>query len=680
MYVINIYNKVLTRNLKKIINFIGRGVNILELVFFYINQTSTKFIEKKGFNFSANYSFYVEHIDGKYVLKQNVCKKILPSNFFDEQECITNITAIVGENGTGKTTLLSKLSNFHFGEKKKKPNPGYDDYYAQKYEEDKIIAIYLEEAKLVCYHNIDNFMNETGVRVAEGVRDRKAYENISKICISNSMYSLEDGIFTDGKISKILLNVNSLKTLKSIFYKRKCNRKNSCVGGYYEIQDIVCNAKREKEFQQILDVLYLQYIKENNIGSIFVNNIVDTFEIKFQWVYKYVEDRYNRVGTEKDKEDSLKNYFNLLNKNIFSNFPFELMKTDIFVVIYINLLSELMAYCKVDNPVAEQSIYDKEDLVNYILNIINELLQREDRYALLFQEDFEEIQEYESVLNDCRMYSCPLPVSDLAYVSYKEVKYGDEAYEQILALIKKSVFEREHSYVLKYIDIGGWQLASGERALLNFFSWIHLVTCFNYISDDVRYSLHENVLLLIDEIDLYCHPLWQQKLIYYLIEEIKAEYSDKKIQIIFTTHSPIVLSDMPHSNVIFLKRENNKCNVEQYSNHEETFGANIYKLFNDAFFLGEKGQIGEFARRKIQSIIDKIRPDTSDKDNVSYPSLTEDEACLLEQQIGLVGEKIIQDKLYEMLYKCKYNSLDLRQRKIKIYEEKIKRLQKEEDR
>ena len=186
--------------------------------------------------------------------------------------------------------------------------------------------------------------------------------------------------------------------------------------------------------------------------------------------------------------------------------------------------------------------------------------------------------------------------------------------------------------------------------------------------------------MLIDEIDLYCHPLWQQKLIYYLIEEIKAEYSDKKIQIIFTTHSPIVLSDMPHSNVIFLKRENNKCNVEQYSNHEETFGANIYKLFNDAFFLGEKGQIGEFARRKIQSIIDKIRPDTSDKDNVSYPSLTEDEACLLEQQIGLVGEKIIQDKLYEMLYKCKYNSLDLRQRKIKIYEEKIKRLQKEEDR
>lgn len=62
-----------------------------------------------------------------------------------------------------------------------------------------------------------------------------------------------------------------------------------------------------------------------------------------------------------------------------------------------------------------------------------------------------------------------------------------------------------------------------------------------------------------------------------------------------------------------------------------------------------------------------------------YPSLTEEEICSLEQQIALIGEKIIKDKLYEMLYKCKYNSLDLRQKKIKIYEEKIKRLQNGED-
>lgn len=77
----------------------------MELVFFYINQTSSKFIEKKGFN--------VEYFDGRYVLKQNECNVRLPEYFFDDKGCITNITAIVGENGAGKTTLLNQISNYY---------------------------------------------------------------------------------------------------------------------------------------------------------------------------------------------------------------------------------------------------------------------------------------------------------------------------------------------------------------------------------------------------------------------------------------------------------------------------------------------------------------------------------------------------------------------------------------
>ena len=664
-------------------------LNILELVFFYINQASSKFIEKTGFNFSANYNFYVEYIDGKYVLKQNVCKNLLPTDFFDRQKCITNITAVVGENGSGKTTLLTMLSDYYGSVKDQNHDSVYDNYFAEKYEEDKTLAIYLEESELVCYHNIDNFGNEAGIKecylqqgsaeLADIVRNNKSFENISKICVSNSMYAPEDGVSTHESISKISLNVNSLKTLKSIFYKKKCREETFCVGGYYEIQDIVCNAKKTNEFQQILDMLYLQYVNESNIESMFVKNIVGTLEIKFQTVIKLLEDRYKGFTEEKRNDLSLIKYFKeMVNKRL-SGFDFNLMKTDIFVVIYINLLYELLVYRRITECDGEQSINNKEELVKYITNAINELLRQNDSYAGIFQENLQEIQEYESVLENCRMYPCSLPLSDLAYVSYKEVEHGSEAYNQFLKLIKKSVYERKYSYVLRYIDIGGVRLASGERALLNFFSWIHMVPYFNYISNDVVESLRENVLLLIDEIDLYCHPLWQQKLLNYLIEEIKAEYSDKKVQIIFTTHSPIVLSDMPRSNVIFLKREKDKCHIDKEDNHEETFGANIYKLFDDAFFLGEKGQIGEFARGKIQAIIDKIKPDMRNMEEVIYPSLKEEEIRSLEQQIALVGEKIIKDKLYEMLYKCKYNSLDLRQKKIKIYEEKIKRLQNEEE-
>ena len=258
-------------------------LNILELIFFYINQTSSKFIEKMGFNFSANWKFYVEYIDGKYVLKQKACKNTLPSYFFDEQRCITNITAIVGENGAGKTTLLNMLSDYYGSVKDKKHDSAYDNYFMEKYEKDKTLTIYLEKGELVCYHNIDNFVNETGVKefylqqgsleLAEIVRDNKAFENISKISISNSMYSLEDGVSTHESISKISLNVNSLKTLKSIFYKKKCKKETRCVGGYYEIQDIVCNEKKTNEFSKSW-ICYISSMLMKTISKAYLKTIL----------------------------------------------------------------------------------------------------------------------------------------------------------------------------------------------------------------------------------------------------------------------------------------------------------------------------------------------------------------------------------------------------------------------
>ena len=277
------------------------------------------------------------------------------------------------------------------------------------------------------------------------------------------------------------------------------------------------------------------------------------------------------------------------------------------------------------------------------------------------------------------MFPNSLPVSDSAYVAYKEIEYGSSSYHEILNLIRKSALERKYSFVLKYIDIGGLKLASGERALLNFFSWLYIVPYFKCIDSSLQTSLRENILLLIDEIDLYCHPLWQQKLIYYLIEETKALFSGKRVQIVFTTHSPIVLSDMPQYNVIYLRRKNGRCVLDHKMQETKTFGANIFKLFNDAFFLGERGQTGEFSKIKIRKIIDAVKPSEEQNGDVVYPELTEKESERLKGEISLIGEPIVRDKLYEMLYKCMYRSLDTREMKIRIYEEKIDRLKKGED-
>ena len=254
-----------------------------------------------------------------------------------------------------------------------------------------------------------------------------------------------------------------------------------------------------------------------------------------------------------------------------------------------------------------------------------------------------------------------------------------DTYQNFIKLIKKSVFERKYSFVLKYIDIQGIELASGERALLNFFSWIYFVPKFTQIMREEKKEsvLNKNILLLIDEIDLYCHPLWQQKMLAFLIDELKNQYSDKKVQIIFTTHSPIILSDIPRSNVIFLKRENDRCKIDDNRLHSETFGANIYKLFNNAFFLGQKGQIGEFSRNKIQVIINKISPKLDPEEGAVYHEISKKEAAELEKEIVLIGEPIIRNKLYDMLYKCQYCLKEPQERKLEIYRKKLQKLEEE---
>ena len=47
-----------------------RGMK-MELVFLYVNLSSSKFIEKSGFNFSPNYNFEVNYKDGCYELSEN---------------------------------------------------------------------------------------------------------------------------------------------------------------------------------------------------------------------------------------------------------------------------------------------------------------------------------------------------------------------------------------------------------------------------------------------------------------------------------------------------------------------------------------------------------------------------------------------------------------------------------
>lgn len=137
-------------------------------------------------------------------------------------------------------------------------------------------------------------------------------------------------------------------------------------------------------------------------------------------------------------------------------------------------------------------------------------------------------------------------------------------------------------------------LSSGELALLNLFGRLF----------SIKKGLKAaNILLLLDEVDLGLHPEWQRRWISVALPIIKEIFKGKHIQIIMTTHSPIMLSDIYAENVIMLRKDTNgnRIIVENQGmekNQVTTFGQNIHDLYRDSFFL--ESTRGEYAKEQIQ--------------------------------------------------------------------------------
>lgn len=141
---------------------------------------------------------------------------------------------------------------------------------------------------------------------------------------------------------------------------------------------------------------------------------------------------------------------------------------------------------------------------------------------------------------------------------------------------------------------------------------------------------YDKVLLVLDEIELYFHPDFQRALLNDLvtkISEVKFEQI-KAINMLFVTHSPFILSDIPKKNVLFLED-----GVQAFPMTENTFGANIHTLLQHGFFLNGM-PIGEFAKNKINDLFTIVNT----KENISnFPDL--------EKRILMVSEPFLRSQL-----------------------------------
>ena len=71
----------------------------------------------------------------------------------------------------------------------------------------------------------------------------------------------------------------------------------------------------------------------------------------------------------------------------------------------------------------------------------------------------------------------------------------------------------------------------------------------------------------------------------------------KGIHVQIVTHSPYVLSDIPKTNVLALRKDDPKP-----EENLQTFGANIHDLLKNSFFLKD-GSIGKFAQWEVGHLL-----------------------------------------------------------------------------
>jgi len=118
------------------------------------------------------------------------------------------------------------------------------------------------------------------------------------------------------------------------------------------------------------------------------------------------------------------------------------------------------------------------------------------------------------------------------------------------------------------------------------------------------------------------------------------------LHLLFTSHSPFLLSDIPKQNIIFLdKDENGNCKVvDGLKEKKQTFGANIHTLLSDSFFM-EDGLMGEFAKGKIEDVVSFLRGNDSKINNHGEA----------KKIINIIGEPVLKMRLETMLddYKIK---------------------------
>jgi ABC-type dipeptide/oligopeptide/nickel transport system ATPase component len=516
----------------------------VELVYLWVEKY--KNIENQGFNFSPR--FECKYEDGVLDIKdKEETGEPYLKDFFGEN---INVTAIVGENGSGKSSIIEIISSLILN---------------QDIENDICFSILLND-EIFCFTNVNDLKIQYHSYEIHSLEDMHKYDVYSVFYSSN---------FTNGSLNSIL----ELFTTPL----HKTHRKSDFSGRDHAYKN------DNLKIQSLLNLLFNS------------SRIIDTHSSESAYRQKHsftIREQLNNY--ESAKVIIILQFFKLFGKNYL---PLNIHNNDKVVIsIQINhyttssraksFIDKIIDLLKLetefyDDDEKEQEYYRHVETIKYnqavdsILKFLNKYtdnLNSNEYFVLNITESLEFITLY------IDLYRLNKHLNNSIFnFKFKNLSSGEENLVLMFAMLERGV----RSYMEKESENNNYNILLMLDEIENNFHAEWQKVLFNWLLNFLNVLINH----------------FKSK------DSKKINFS-----ILLASHSPFILSDLPKENVLFLekykeddeevKNENQvigNCKNATKDVNINPFGANIHTLLSHGFFM-EKGLMGEFAKGKINQI------------------------------------------------------------------------------
>ncbi|MGC9298987.1 AAA family ATPase [Bacillus cereus] len=618
----------------------------MKLVYLWVEKFRS--IEQQGFSFSTDFDITYNITPGQ---KRSLIIRRLTNKSTSFGNKITNITALIGENGSGKTNVLDILG-FHINDRFQNANQNTCYFILYHVADDEFIIEGSGFEQMGLFHvpeRVSNLFSMavklvgsgelTFLRLLQGGKDQSLAVYLNLRNQFNKQYWTASAFTME-------------KDPYYLFFRWAVSYNNTGIFTKYQFirESIsVLNANSSKQIFQVSP--------ETRITI--TTRYIDTKEAKAELKY-----------------DSIKgmdwlDYRKTLQPNTMSA---EDRKKHFILELIENTIHDLFRKCVKDYDLDRAQLqYDidkvrfrKGSPANYLLGVLKVIGGKWDQIIGLNRNFFDCFKEMYDLLR-----ALPETVFRKQAIIIKVHDQENEKISAFLQYLENSKLDNNNS-VSGIFDFNITPLSSGEEAFLALFASLH------FAINKVSNAENTTCILLLDEPDAFMHPEWSRIMINQIITYLEGTAKGyKDYQIILTTHSPFIISDLSRQNLIALKKERSSgkslgVSLEKFP---ETFASNIHTLLSNEFFMEDT--IGEFAKQKVTDIINRLINIISEKERLDQEYLNQ-ERIYIQEWIEIMGEPIIKTKLLQ-LYKKAFPNLrtELRKEKLQRLRAEIKELEKE---